>query len=65
MVRCADTRYYCFYRRKGNCENSQGECPSDTVIRMFESGKTLEQIEDETDLDQLDIHEILEDNNLL
>jgi len=59
MIRCGDTKYYCFYRRKGQCENTQGECPQDIVCSMFEAGKSLEQIENETFLDQLEIEEIL------
>ena len=35
------------------------------VIHMWESGKTLQQIEDATNLTQEDIHYILKEHNLL
>jgi hypothetical protein len=52
MIKCGNPKVPCNERRKGNCENTQGVCPIDGVISMFVAGKSLDQIENETGLNQ-------------
>jgi hypothetical protein len=61
MIRCGvDKRIPCEFRRDGNCENAQDECPCDIVANMWEAGKSIDQIINRTNYNELEIDDILE-----
>ncbi len=59
MIRCG-VDMPCEYKRHGNCENAQEVCPTDIVITLWESGKSVDYIENRVSYTKLEIYKILE-----
>jgi len=62
-IRCDNNISYCEWRRTIHgdsiCEGAQEACPDNIVISMWEDGKSMAEIESKTNLDVLEIDDIL------